>query len=115
MNYNLDMIISVGYRVNSYRGTQFRIWATQKLTEFIKKGFVMDDDRLAHGGSSSVFFDLHVERVASYICAKRIDKPRGLLSLRSCFRASRAGWLRLRTALLATSRGRRWVGCRLFS
>ena len=45
---NLDMIISVGYRVNSYRGTQFRIWATRTLTTFIKKGFVKDDDRLVH-------------------------------------------------------------------
>ncbi len=44
--YNLDMIISVGYRVNSLRGTQFRIWATQQLKEFIIKGFVMDDERL---------------------------------------------------------------------
>ena len=60
-HYNLDMIISVGYRVNSYRGTQFRIWATQKLTEFIKKGFVMDDDRLAHGGSN--YFDELEERI----------------------------------------------------
>ncbi|MDE2749524.1 MAG: virulence RhuM family protein [Chloroflexota bacterium] len=51
-HYNLDMIISVGYRVNSYRGTQFRIWATRQLREFIVKGFVMDDDRLAHGGSN---------------------------------------------------------------
>ncbi len=51
-HYNLDMIISVGYRVNSYRGTQFRIWATRQLREFIIKGFVMDDDRLAHGGSN---------------------------------------------------------------
>ena len=48
MHYNLDMIISVGCRVNSYRGTQFRICATQRLTEFIKKGFVLDDDRLAN-------------------------------------------------------------------
>lgn len=61
MHYNLDMIISVGYRVNSYRGTQFRIWATQKLTEFIKKGFVMDDDRLAHGGTN--YFDELEERI----------------------------------------------------
>ena len=48
-HYNLDMILSVGYRVNSKRGTQFRIWATHKLTEFIRKGFVMDDDRLIYG------------------------------------------------------------------
>ena len=51
-HYNLDMIISVGYRVNSIRGTQFRIWATQKLREFIVKGFVLDDDRLAEGRSN---------------------------------------------------------------
>lgn len=44
--YNLDMIISVGYRVKSAIATRFRIWATQKLTEFIRKGFVMDDERL---------------------------------------------------------------------
>src|SRR3989338_4170151 len=47
--YNLDAIISVGYRINSLRGTQFRIWATQKLKEYIIKGFVMDDERLAEG------------------------------------------------------------------
>ncbi len=47
--YNLDAIISVGYRVNSLRGTQFRIWATQKLKEYIIKGFTMDDERLAGG------------------------------------------------------------------
>ena len=58
-HYNLDMIISVGYRVNSIRGTQFRIWATQQLRESIIKGFVMDDDRLAHGGSK-YFDDLHL-------------------------------------------------------
>ena len=45
-HYNLDAIISVGYRVNSTRGTQFRIWATQRLREYIVKGFVMDDERL---------------------------------------------------------------------
>lgn len=45
-HYNLDAIISVGYRVNSIRGTQFRIWATQRLREYIIKGFTMDDERL---------------------------------------------------------------------
>ena len=44
--FNLDVIISVGYRVKSQRGTQFRIWATQRLREYIVKGFAMDDDRL---------------------------------------------------------------------
>ena len=63
--YNLDMIISVGYRVNSYRGTQFRIWATRQLRELIVKGFVMDDDRLAHGGSN--YFDELEERIRNYL------------------------------------------------
>ena len=44
--YNLDTIISVGYRVNSTRATQFRIWATKTLRDYIIKGFVLDDDRL---------------------------------------------------------------------
>ena len=44
--YNLDVIISVGYRVKSLRGTQFRIWATQRLREYIIKGFALDDERL---------------------------------------------------------------------
>ena len=47
--YNLDAIIAVGYRVNSYQATQFRIWATNTLREFIIKGFVMDDERLKQG------------------------------------------------------------------
>src|SRR5665648_887286 len=47
--YNLDAIISVGYRVNSYQATQFRIWATRTLKEYIIKGFVMDDERLKQG------------------------------------------------------------------
>ncbi len=59
--YNLDVIISVGYRVKSLRGTQFRIWATQKLREYVVKGFVMDDNRLANGGSN--YFDELYERV----------------------------------------------------
>jgi hypothetical protein len=46
MHYNLDAIISVGYRVNSSRATQFRIWATETLKEYMIKGFVLDDERL---------------------------------------------------------------------
>ncbi len=49
--YNLDVIISVGYRVKSLRGTQFRQWATKRLNEYIRKGFTLDDDRLKDGGS----------------------------------------------------------------
>lgn len=47
--YNLDAIIAVGYRVNSFQATRFRIWATQTLREFITKGFVLDDERLKQG------------------------------------------------------------------
>jgi len=62
-HYNLDAIISVGYRINSLRGTQFRIWATQKLREYIIKGFVMDDDRLANGRVSKGYFQEWEERI----------------------------------------------------
>ena len=48
--YNLDVIISVGYRVKSLRGTQFRQWATKRLNEYIRKGFAMDDELLKNGG-----------------------------------------------------------------
>jgi len=56
--YSLDVIISVGYRVKSHRGTQFRIWATQRLREFLVKGFVMDDDRLKRAGGGNYFDEL---------------------------------------------------------
>ena len=61
--YNLDVIISVGYRVKSLRGTQFRIWATQKLKEYIVKGFVMDDERLAEGKVKKTYFEEWEERI----------------------------------------------------
>ena len=61
--YNLDVIISLGYRINSIRGTQFRIWATQKLKEYIIKGFVMDDERLADGKVSNGYFEEFEERI----------------------------------------------------
>ncbi len=56
--YNLDVIISVGYRVKSLRGTQFRMWATQKLKEYVIKGFVMDDQRLKNPDQSRYFEEL---------------------------------------------------------
>ena len=56
--FNLDVIISVGYRVKSQRGTQFRIWATQRLREYIVKGFTMDDDRLKQRGGGNYFEEL---------------------------------------------------------
>lgn len=56
--YNLDVIISVGYRVKSHRGTQFRIWATQRLREYIVKGFTMNDDLLKEAGGGNYFDEL---------------------------------------------------------
>jgi hypothetical protein len=59
--YNLDVVISVGYRVKSHRGTQFRIWATKTLREYLVKGFVINDERLE--GTEQNYFDELVERV----------------------------------------------------
>lgn len=56
--YNLDMIISVGYRVNSHRGVQFRQWATQVLKEYMIKGFVLNDDLLKNAGQGNYFDEL---------------------------------------------------------
>ena len=56
--YNLDVIISVGYRVKSLRGTQFRQWATKRLNEYIRKGFTMDDERLKNLGGGGYFKEL---------------------------------------------------------
>ncbi len=58
IHYNLDVIISVGYRVSSHRGTQFRIWATTRLREFLIKGFTLDDERLKQGGGGNYFNEL---------------------------------------------------------
>lgn len=57
-HYSLDLIISVGYRVKSHRGTQFRIWATQRLREYIIKGFALDDERLKRDSRGSYFDEL---------------------------------------------------------
>ena len=71
--YNLDAIISVGYRVNSARATQFRIWATKILKEYIKKGFVLDDERLKQGTSvfGKDYFRELLERVRSIRASER--------------------------------------------
>ena len=71
--YNLDAIISVGYRVNSVRATQFRIWATQILKEYIKKGFVIDDERLKLGEQTfgHDYFRELLERVRSIRASER--------------------------------------------
>jgi hypothetical protein len=69
--YNLDVIISVGYRVKSLRGTQFRIWATQKLREYIIKGFVMDDERLENGNVPKGYFQEWEERIRKIRTSER--------------------------------------------
>ncbi len=70
--YNLDAIIAVGYRVNSYQATQFRIWATNTLKEFIVKGFVMDDERLKQGKSfGKDYFDELLERIREIRASER--------------------------------------------
>lgn len=70
--YNLDAIISVGYRVNSFNATQFRIWATKTLKEFIIKGFVLDDDRLKQAKNfGQDYFDELLERIRSIRASER--------------------------------------------
>jgi hypothetical protein len=68
-HYNLDVIISVGYRVKSLRGTQFRIWATQQLKEYLIKGFVLDDERLKNPNND--YFDNLLERVRDIRTSER--------------------------------------------
>lgn len=70
--YNLDAIIAVGYRVNSYQATQFRIWATNVLKEFLIKGFVLDDERLKQGKRfDKDYFDELLERIRSIRASER--------------------------------------------
>lgn len=71
--YNLDAIISVGYRVNSTRATRFRQWATKILNEYIRKGFVLDDDRLKQGKMvfGQDYFRELLERVRSIRASER--------------------------------------------
>ena len=68
--YNLDVIISVGYRVKSQQGTQFRIWATQRLKEYIIKGFTLNDDRFKSGSSMNYFNELQ-ERIREIRISER--------------------------------------------
>jgi hypothetical protein len=70
--YNLDAIIAVGYRINSYQATQFRIWATRTLKDFIIKGFVLDDARLKQGKSfGKDYFDELLERIREIRASER--------------------------------------------
>lgn len=69
--YNLDMIISVGYRVRSQRGVQFRIWASSILKEYMKKGFAMDDERLKNLGDGGYFKEL-LERIRDIRASEKV-------------------------------------------
>jgi len=71
--YNLDAIISVGYRVNSYQATQFRIWATRTLKEYVIKGFVLDDERLKQGRQvfGKDYFEELLERIREIRASER--------------------------------------------
>lgn len=69
--YNLDVIISVGYRVNSHQGTQFRIWATQRLKDYIIKGVALNDERFKRWNSMNYFKDL-LERIREIRLSERV-------------------------------------------
>jgi hypothetical protein len=70
-HYSLDVIIAVGYRVKSHRGTQFRQWATQRLREYIVKGFTLDDERLKEGGTRNEYFDELLQRIREIRLSER--------------------------------------------
>jgi hypothetical protein len=86
--YNLDAIISVGYRVNSIRGTQFRIWATQRLREYIVKGFTLDDERLKGRDRLADYFDELLARIREIRASeKRVyQRIREIFALASDYR-----------------------------
>jgi hypothetical protein len=73
-HYNLDVIISVGYRVRSHRGTQFRQWATQRLREYLVKGFTIDDERLKKGGKAGTpdYFDELLARIRDIRSSEKV-------------------------------------------
>lgn len=70
-HYNLDVIIALGYRVNSLRATQFRIWATQRLKEYMIKGFALDDERLKQEGGRSRYFQELLQRIRDIRSSER--------------------------------------------
>ena len=78
--YNLDVIISVGYRVKSHRGTQFRIWAMGILKEYMKKGFALDDDRLKRLGGGN-YFDELLARISDIRSSEKVFWRKALVHL----------------------------------
>jgi len=71
-HYNLDVILAVGYRVRSDRGTQFRKWATERLREYLIKGFTLDDERLKQGGGRARYFQELLQRVRDIRSSERM-------------------------------------------
>lgn len=88
--YSLDMVLAIGFRVRSKRGTQFRIWANNNLKEFIVKGFVMDDERLKNPDGRPDYYDELLERIRDIRASEKrfYQKVRDLLSLSSDYDAS---------------------------
>lgn len=84
-HYNLDMILAIGYRVRSSRGTQFRQWATTHLKEYLVKGFILDDERLKGKNSVVDYFDELLERIRAIRSseAKVYQRIREIFSLAS--------------------------------
>lgn len=91
--YRLDMVLAVGYRVRSARGTQFRQWATAHLAEYLVKGFVMDDERLKNPGGGWDYFDELLARIREIRASEKrfYQKVRDLFALSSDYRAGDAG------------------------
>jgi hypothetical protein len=83
--YALEMILSIGYRVRSNRGVQFRQWATRNLTEYMRKGFIMDDERLKNPDGRADYFDELLERIRDIRASEKrfYQKVRDLFSLSS--------------------------------
>lgn len=88
--YSLDMILAIGFRVRSKRGTQFRIWANQNLKEFMIKGFVMDDERLKNPDGRPDYFDELLERIRDIRASEKrfYQKVRDLFALSSDYDAT---------------------------
>lgn len=70
-HYNLDAIIALGYRINSKRATQFRIWATARLRDYIIKGFALDDERMKQGGERARYFEELLQRIRDIRSSER--------------------------------------------
>ena len=88
--YNLDMILAIGFRVRSIRGTQFRIWANTNLKEYLLKGFVMDDERLKNPDGRSNYFDELLARIRDIRASEKrfYQKIRELFALSSDYDGS---------------------------